>query len=98
MGHAAVAATCAGIFAAHIWLGWLTCDWAWVTRSGTLVVATGILLESWLILKTPRADDMPAWTNQPGHTAIRVAIVIVCIGTIVQGYGDLPFRLLRRCR
>jgi len=74
------------------------CDWSWVTRSGTFIVAVGIFLESWLVLKTPRAGNMPFYGGQSAHTAIRVAIVIVCFGTIVQGYGDFLSRIFLPCR
>lgn len=68
--------------------GWTRCDWSSVTRSGTVVVAAGILLEYWQLLRTTSADKMPFWTSQSGHEAARVAIVVVCLGTLLQGYGD----------
>lgn len=96
--HLAIAGICVAILIANVWIAWTTCDWSWVTRSGTLIVAAGVLLESWHILKTARADDMPFWGSQSAHTAIRVAIGIVCVGTIVQGYGDFLSRVFPACR
>ena len=97
--HFVIAAICLAILGAHVWLAWTTCNWSWVTRSGTLIVVAGILWESWLILKTPRADDLPFFgPSQAAHTAIRVAIVIVCVGTLVQGYGDSVSYILPACR
>lgn len=92
-----VIATCLGILGVNIWLSWLTCDWSWISRSGTLIVVAGILLEGWLVLKTPRYGDMPFWNSQAGHTAVRVGIVIVCLGTLIQGYGDHISILFSSC-
>jgi hypothetical protein len=41
-----------------------------------------------------RADDMPFWQSQEGHTALRYSVIIICIGTIIQGYADLPLQPL----
>jgi hypothetical protein len=97
--HFAIAAICLSILGANVWLAWTICDWSWVTRSGTLIVVAGILWESWPILKTARAGDLPFYgPGQAAHTAIRVAIVIVCVGTLVQGYGDSASHILPACR
>lgn len=96
--HLGIACACLAIFAVNVWIAWETCEWSWVTRSGTLIVAAGVLLESWLILKTSQNGDMPFFGSQSGHTAIRVAVVIVCLGTVVQGYGDFLSRILPACR
>jgi len=95
--HWAVLLVCAAIFLVSVWFGWRTCDWSWVQRSGTLIVAVGVLLESWKVIITPRADGMPFWQTQEGHSAIRAAVLVVCVGTFIQGYADLPFRAFSAC-
>lgn len=92
MKHMLTIIICVLIFVLHVYLGWQYCDWTWITRSGASIVAVGILLESWKLLMTSHADDMPIWRSQEGHAAIRAAILIVCVGTLIQGYGDLLFR------
>lgn len=69
-------------------LGWIRCDWSHVTRSGAVVVTAGILLEYWKLLQTTSVDETPFWGTQSAHDATRVAIVVVCLGTLIQGYGD----------
>jgi len=97
--HIAIAVICLIIFSGSVWFAWVACDWSRVTSAGTLIVVAGILWESWPILKTSRADNMPFYgPGQAGHTAIRVAIVIVCTGTLVQGYGDSVSLLVPACR
>ena len=96
--HIAIAAICLVILGASVWLAWIACEWSRVTRAGTLIVGAGIFWESWPILRTSRVGDLPHYGDQAAHTAIRVAIVIVCIGTLVQGYGDLVSHVLPACR
>lgn len=64
------------------------CDFTIVNRYGTLVVVVGILLDYWPILRTVKVDDMAFWGTQEGHDSTRIAILVVCFGTLVQGYGD----------
>ena len=95
--HLIAGASSLVILGGGIWLGASFCDWSFVTRSGTVIVVAGILFESWLLLTTACADDLPFWTKQKTHTAVRVAIVIVCFGTLVQGFGDLIVRRFLTC-
>ncbi len=95
--HLAIATICLVFLGANVWFSWATCDWSWITRSGTFIVAAGVLWESWPILKTPRVGDLPFYGSQAAHTAVRVAIVIVCVGTLVQGYGDFVSHILPAC-
>ncbi|MEK9824733.1 MAG: hypothetical protein VW395_00310, partial [Methylotenera sp.] len=66
----------------------------WASRSGSAIVAVGLLLESWKIIKTQRKDDMPFWVSQAGHSALRASILIIIVGTIIQGYADMVLTML----
>jgi hypothetical protein len=94
MRHIFILGVCTLIFLIHVWLGWKICDWSWISRSGASIVVVGVLLEAWKVLIIARADDMPFWQSQEGHTALRYSVIIICFGTVIQGYADLPFRLL----
>ena len=61
---------------------------AWTSRSGGLVVFVGILWESWPLLVTPRADDLEFWTSQERHTAVRHALSVVCVGTLIWAIAE----------
>jgi len=91
----AVFVICSLVFLVHVFIAIITNEASWVARSGTSVVAVGLLLESWKIIATPRADDMPLWDSQLGHSALRASVLIIVIGTLVQGYGDLVFTIIR---
>lgn len=68
------------------------------TRAAALVVAGVILFEGWLIISTPSADNMPFWTSQEAHTAARVALVLITLATLIQGFGDVIAGALVSCR
>ena len=93
MNHVLTFTVAALIAVASAYFSWALCDWSWFQRSGNLVAVSGILLEYWQVLTTPKADSMPFWRTQEGHSAARVAIVIVCFGSVIQGYGDLLSRV-----
>lgn len=79
-----VAIVLAGAVAHALW----RCDLGIVNRYGTLVVLVGVLVDYWPILRTKSVDDLAFWGTQEGHDATRIAIVVVCFGTLIQGYGD----------
>ncbi|OFW26678.1 MAG: hypothetical protein A3H97_00785 [Acidobacteria bacterium RIFCSPLOWO2_02_FULL_65_29] len=74
--------------------GVLRCDLAVVNRYGTLIVIAGVAVDYWPVLTTSKADDLSFWRSQEGHDATRSAIVVVCLGTLVQGFGDWMVGLL----
>lgn len=94
MAQLVVFISCLAVFAGHVALAVYSGEAAWASRSGSAIVAVGLLLESWKLLTTPRADDMPMWSSPEGHSAIRASVVIIIVGTLIQGYADLTFRCL----
>lgn len=86
---------CSLVVALHVFVAVSTNDASWVSRSGSSFVAVGLLLESWKIITTPLADDMPFWSSQSGHSALRTSVLIIIVGTLIQGYGDLVFTKIR---
>jgi hypothetical protein len=64
-------------------------DWAAFSRSGSLIVVSAILLEYWPYIRTNDAGEMPFYHTQPTHDSIRHGAILVCIGTLIWGFGDL---------
>jgi surface polysaccharide O-acyltransferase-like enzyme len=98
MKQVAIVISCAAIAAGGVVLGYMRCDWSALPRSGALVVVVAILSEYWVVLTTPSPDQMPFWTTTEGHTATRVAIVLMAIGTLMQGFGDLLAQPVLTCK
>lgn len=86
--HIGIILLCIAIVVAHIFVPWKYCQFWLVGSSGALVVALAVMIEGWKILTTPSLDDMPFWGSPEAHTAGRVVVVLVTVGTLIQGYGE----------
>ena len=99
MKHRLIAAICFASLVAGFFLARLLNDCSHAARAGAIVVAVAVLCEGWLLLRTTRSDDMPFWGSPESHKAGRVAIALIVLGTLTQGYGDLLARnCLQICR
>lgn len=87
---------CLSILGVHVVWSIVECDPQLVSRSGSAIVAIGLIIESWKVINTPRKDNMPMWGDQNGHSALRASIIIIVFGTLIQGYADLIFTKLVR--
>ena len=72
-------------------------NWLYFSRSGALIVAIGVFIEYWPILKEPHHDKLPFWSSSDSHKAARVSAVCVIIGTLIWGYGDLFCHAFKQC-
>lgn len=66
----------------------------WLPHSGAAVVFIGVFIESRGRLLKPNVDEKVFWTNQRLHNSDRTAIVIVLLGTLVWGFGDIINKIL----
>ena len=64
-------------------------DPTWFARSGSVIVILGIIVEGWIILTTGDAKKMPVWSSPEGLWSAKMAIGLVCLGTLVWGWGEL---------
>lgn len=93
-----IAIACLAILVIFVGVATQTCKWDLVSRSGSLIVVLAVLAEGWTILTTPDYGKLSFWGTQAAHTAVRASIVLICFGTVVQGYGDIFFEYLLSCR
>lgn len=89
MKHRLTFPACLSIFSSSIVLSIHYCDWGLAQRSGTLIVAVGLLLESWKLITTSDPGEMPMWSTKEAHSALRASVAVIVIGTLIQGYADL---------
>lgn len=73
---------------------WLHCQWDWLSRISALAVIIGILIEHWDVL-VGKAARQPA--IQPSVNSERVAILMLCLGTFLAGFGEILGRLTFGC-
>jgi hypothetical protein len=73
---------------------WLHCQWDWVSRVSALAVIIGILIEHWNVLigKTVREPNI-----EVSATSERLAILMLCLGTFLAGFGEMFGRLAFGC-
>jgi len=92
----AVLATIGIVFVSGF-MSYFSCNWSTFSRAGALIIVSGIVIEYWQVLKTFKADDMPFWRSQEAHESARVAILLVCLGTVISSYGDMLGNEVKRC-
>ena len=97
MKHIVLAISSITVLAIGFWLAWYEGDCSHAARAGAMVVGIVVLVEGWILLVTKNPGNMPFWRNPASHSAARIAIVLIFIGTIFQGYGDLAARGLQLC-
>jgi hypothetical protein len=73
---------------------WLHCQWGWLSRISALAVIIGILIEHWDVL-VGKAARQPA--VQASANSERLAILMLCFGTFLAGFGEILGRLAFGC-
>lgn len=71
---------------------WLHCQWDWVSRISALAVIIGILIEHWGII-----IGKPAPAAQSSLNSERLAILMLCLGTFLAGFGEMFGKLAFGC-
>ncbi len=84
----------AAILVGSIGAAWFTEEWLWVSRGGSAVVAVGVLMEGWPLLKINRSNDSPGWLEDKALRAIQNLTLVIVLGTLVNGYGDVVAKAL----
>ena len=79
-------------------VSYVRADWLIFSRAGALIVVLGVFLEYWPIIIQPDHGKMPFWRSDDSHTAARIAAIVVCIGTLIWGFGDLSCYLFGQCK
>jgi hypothetical protein len=64
------------------------CRCGWISRAGGFIVAVGILVESWPVLRARSGDNLPMWTSPAAHAALWHAAVAAVVGTLLWAYGE----------
>jgi hypothetical protein len=70
-------------------ISFYTNNWVWFSRSGSLLIFYAIFLEYLPTIKTKNVNDRLFWGDQEGHTSVRYSAIIVLVGTLIWGFGDL---------
>jgi len=77
-----------------IWISFVTTDWAWFARSGSVIIIVAIVTEYLPNLREGSVQNTRFWPQQEDHSSMRVAAYLVMIGTVIWGFGDLVGKLV----
>lgn len=94
MRHWLSIALSVGVLMLGLYFGKKTGDWAFVSRSGSLVVVVAVIFEAWPSLSIADPGKLPMWESRESHRDFRVSLVLVAFGTLIQGYGDIVAKML----
>jgi hypothetical protein len=68
---------------------WLHCEWGWVARVSAIGVIIAILIEGWRILTARSDQDVTLLQGHQTVASARMAIIILCLGIFIAGFGEM---------
>ena len=80
---------CLVVAVVFAWISFVTTDWMWFARSGSVIVILAIVTEYLPTLREGNVQNTKFWAQQEDHSSTRVAAYIVMSGTAIWGFGDL---------
>ena len=92
--HHLSVAICSAVAVVFAWISFVTTDWTWFARSGSVIVILAIITEYLPTLREGNVQNTKFWPQQEDHSSTRVAAYLVMIGTGIWGFGDLVGKLV----
>jgi hypothetical protein len=75
---------------------WQHCEWEWISRVSSLAAVGGILIQSWEVF-LPGKDNPTIYSAQRSLTSARLAIIVLCLATLLAGFGALAGKTIFGC-
>ena len=76
---------------------WQNCQWEWVSMASAFAVIAGTLIGSWVILRARPALDESISLDGQALASVRAAILLLCVGMLIAGFGDTLGKLTFGC-
>lgn len=77
---------------------WQTCSWEIMSSVSSAATIASVLIIGWPIIRThPEAGDEILLRGELLGTT-RVALLLICVGALIAGFGDVFGRSLFGCR
>lgn len=92
--HHLSVAICSVVAVVFVWISFVTRDWTWFARSGSVIVIVAIVTEYMPTLREGNVQNTKFHPQQEDHSSTRVAAYLVMIGTGIWGFGDLVGKLV----
>jgi hypothetical protein len=77
---------------------WQHCTWELLSSVSAAAVIAATLIESWQILRLKPEDGGSITLSGKTLASARVAILVICVGMLIAGYGDVLGRAAFGCK
>ncbi len=77
---------------------WQNCSWEVLSSISALAVVAAILIDSWKILKLKPGESSSITLTAETVASVRLAVLVICVGVLIAGFGDLLGRSVFGCR
>jgi len=79
-------------------MAWQTCMWEILSSVSSTAIIVAILIIGWRVIRLrPESGDAITLNGELLNTT-RIAIVVICVGVLIAGYGDVFGRYMFGCR
>ncbi len=79
-------------------VAWQNCVWEIMSAVSSAAIVAGILIVGWRVIRMrPDSDDELMLRGQLLATT-RVTMIVICIGVLIAGFGDVFGKTLFGCR
>ena len=77
---------------------WQNCAWELLSSVSAAAVIVATLIESWQVLRLRPESGGSITLSGATLASVRVAILVLCIGMLIAGYGDVLGRWAFGCK
>jgi len=77
---------------------WQNCAWELLSSVSAAAVIAATLIESWHILRIKPDDGGTVTLSGKTLASVRIAILVICVGMLIAGYGDVLGRWAFGCK
>jgi len=76
---------------------WKSCEWEWVSSVTAFAIIIATLIESWAILRARPDEGGTITLSGQALVSVQISILLLCVGIIIAGFGDVLGKLAFGC-
>lgn len=77
---------------------WQHCTWELLSSVSAVAVIAATLIESWQILRTKPGGGESITLSGQALASARIAILVICVGMLIAGFGDVLGKSVFGCK
>lgn len=79
-------------------VAWQNCSWEIISGVSAAAIVAAIIIIGWRVIRMrPEAGDELVLRGEL-LTTVRTALLVICLGVLVSGFGDVAGRWMFGCR